>query len=191
MEAGIKIRPRAITTTMFSRLFFSDVFIHGIGGAKYDTITDEIIKEFFGINTPGFITISATLFLPLDTYDVDEGTPYELQRIMHDMRYNPERYASKETRSNPEFMNRAKEKQGLLKMMAVGNADEKGRYFRQIKELNTLMLTQINPELKRIQGEINIVREKLAYNEVVRFREFPLCLYPMKILRGYVQNVFS
>jgi len=191
MEAGIKIRPRAITTTMFSRLFFSDVFIHGIGGAKYDTITDEIIKEFFGINTPGFITISATLFLPLDTYDVDEGTPYELQRIMHDMRYNPERYASKETRSNPEFMNRAKEKQGLLKMMAVGNADEKGRYFRQIKELNKLMLTQINPELKRIQGEINIVREKLAYNEVVRFREFPLCLYPMKILRGYVQNVFS
>jgi len=75
--------------------------------------------------------------------------------------------------------------------MAVGNADEKGRYFRQIKELNKLMLTQINPELKRIQGEINIVREKLAYNEVVRFREFPLCLYPMKILRGYVQNVFS
>ncbi|MEK7776479.1 MAG: hypothetical protein AAB331_03790, partial [Planctomycetota bacterium] len=29
----IKLRPRAITTTMFSRLFFSDVFIHGIGGA--------------------------------------------------------------------------------------------------------------------------------------------------------------
>ena len=45
MEAGNKIRPRAITTTMFSRLFFSDVFIHGIGGAKYDTITDEIIKR--------------------------------------------------------------------------------------------------------------------------------------------------
>src|SRR3989304_6843109 len=44
MESGIKIRPRAISTTMFSRLFFADVFIHGIGGAKYDTITDEIIR---------------------------------------------------------------------------------------------------------------------------------------------------
>src|SRR3989337_1320886 len=50
METGIKIRPRAITMTMFSRMFFSDVFIHGMGGAKYDTITDEIIKEFFGID---------------------------------------------------------------------------------------------------------------------------------------------
>jgi len=191
LEIGIKIRPRAITTTMFSRLFFSDVFIHGIGGAKYDTITDEIIKEFFGVDPPGFVTISATLFLPLDACDVNEGTLYELQRIMHDMRYNPERYASKETQNNPKFMNSAKEKQRLLKMTAVSNANEKDRYFRQIKELNKLMLTQINPELKKIQREINAVRDKLAYNEIVRFREFPVCLYPMKVLKGYLLNIFS
>ena len=191
MEAGIKIRPRAITTTMFSRLFFSDVFIHGIGGAKYDTITDEIIKEFFGIDPPGFVTISATLYLPLDAYDSDERELYDIQRSIDDMSYNPERYAPQKTRNEPEFMNRVKEKQGLLKMMAVGNADEKRRYFRQIKELNKLMLTQINAELKKKQKEINIVLDKLAYNEVVRFREFPVCLYPMKVLSGYVLNVFS
>ncbi|MBM2833461.1 MAG: hypothetical protein HW406_622 [Candidatus Brocadiaceae bacterium] len=191
MEIGIKIRPRAITTTMFSRLFFSDVFIHGIGGAKYDTITDEIIKEFFGIDPPGFVTISATLYLPLDAYDSDERELYDIQRSIDDMSYNPERYAPQKTRNEPEFMNRVKEKQGLLKMMAVGNADEKRRYFRQIKELNKLMLTQINAELKKKQKEINIVRDKLAYNEVMRFREFPVCLYPMKVLSGYVLNVFS
>ena len=100
------------------------------------------------------------------------------------MSYNPERYAPKKTQNEPEFMNRVKEKQRLLKMMAVGNADEKRRYFRQIKELNKLMLTQINAELKKKQKEINIVLDKLAYNEVVRFREFPVCLYPMKVLRG-------
>ena len=33
--------------------------------------------------------------------------------------------------------------------------------------------------------------DKLAYNEVVRFREYPLCLYPKKILRDYLLNVFS
>jgi len=191
MEAGNKIRPRAITTTMFSRLFFSDVFIHGIGGAKYDTITDEIIKEFFGIDPPGFVTISATLYLPLDAYDSDERELYDIQRNIDDMSYNPERYAPQKTRNEPEFMNRVKEKQGLLKMMAVGNADEKRRYFRQIKELNKLMLTQINPELKKKQMEINIARDKLAYNEVVKFREFPVCLYPMKVLRGYLLNIFS
>ena len=76
-------------------------------------------------------------------------------------------------------------------MMAVGNADEKRQYFRRIKELNKLMLTQINPELKKKQKEITIVRDKLVYNEVVRFREFPICLYPTKILKDYLLNVFS
>lgn len=190
-ENGIKIRPRAITTTMFSRLFFSDVFIHGMGGAKYDTITDEIIKEFFGIAPPGFVTISATLFLPLDVYGLDIKVLQELQRTDSDMCYNPERYASKETQSEPAFMNRVKEKQRLLKIMGVSNADEKRRYFRQIKELNKLMLTQINPELKKKRKEINTIRDKLAYNEVVRFREFPICLYPTKMLKEYLLNVFS
>src|SRR3990172_9730322 len=97
----------------------------------------------------------------------------------------------KKTRNEPEFMNRVKEKQRLLKMMTVGNADEKKRYFRQIKELNKLMLTQINPELKKKREEINRVRDKLAYNEVVKFREFPVCLYPTKVFSGYVLNVFS
>lgn len=190
-EAGIKIRPRAITTTMFSRLFFADVFIHGIGGAKYDTITDEIIKEFFGIDPPGFVTISATLYVPLDAYDLDIKVLQELLRTVRDMRYNPEQYASKETQREPAFMNRVREKQRLLKMMTVGNADEKRRYFSQIKELNKLMITQINPELKKKQKEIRIVRDKLVYNEVVRFREYPVCLYPMKVLDGYLLNIFS
>ena len=191
MEAGNKIRPRAITTTMFSRLFFADVFIHGIGGAKYDTITDEIIREFFGIDPPGFVTISATLYLPLVAYDLDIKVLQELQRTVSDMSYNPEQYAPKETQSEPAFMNSVREKQRLLKMMTVGNADEKKRYFSQIKELNKLMLTQINSELKKKQKEINIVRDKLGYSEVVRFREYPVCLYPMKVLKGYLLNIFS
>ena len=107
------------------------------------------------------------------------------------MRYNPERYAPKKTQSEPAFMNRVKEKQRLLKMMTVCNADEKRRYFSQIKELNKLMLTQINDELIKKRKEINIVRDKLAYNEVVRFREYPICLYPTKILKDYLLNVFS
>ncbi|MCP4272694.1 MAG: hypothetical protein GY781_12130, partial [Gammaproteobacteria bacterium] len=67
---GIKIRPKAIANTMYSRLFFSDLFIHGIGGAKYDLITDEIIREFFGVEPPEYATISATLHLPYKPFDV-------------------------------------------------------------------------------------------------------------------------
>ena len=45
---GIKLRSRALTTTMFVRLFLADAFLHGIGGAKYDEVTVT--------GTTGFVT---------------------------------------------------------------------------------------------------------------------------------------
>lgn len=190
-EGQMKIRPRAITTTMFSRLFFSDVFIHGIGGAKYDTITDEIIKDFFGVDPPSFVTISSTLLLPFDTFDLDIKTLQVLQHELTDMSYNPERYTSKETQGDKEFVNRVNEKKGILKMMATGSKEEKRRYFNKIKELNKLNLVKLDTELRRKQEKISTINEMLAYNEVVKFREYPICIYPMKVLRDCFLHVFS
>jgi hypothetical protein len=190
-ESRIKIRPRAITTTMFSRLLFSDVFIHGIGGARYDTITDEIIKEFFGINPPAFIMSSATLFLPFDTFNLNWRTLQVLQHEFRDMGYNPERYASKETQGDVKFINRINEKKRLLEMMTVCGKEEKRHYFNQIKELNKLNLIRIDTEVQRKRKEIETVRERLVYNETVQFREYPVCIYPTKVLRDYILGVFS
>ncbi len=58
---GVKIRPRALSTTLFMRLFVADIFVHGIGGARYDEVTDRIIKRFFGVEPPAYAVISATL----------------------------------------------------------------------------------------------------------------------------------
>ena len=62
---GIEIRPRALITTMYARLFLSDLFIHGIGGAKYDELTDAIIRRFFGIEPPAYMTVTGTVRLPI------------------------------------------------------------------------------------------------------------------------------
>ena len=35
-SSGLKVRSRALTNTLFARLFLCDLFIHGIGGGKYD-----------------------------------------------------------------------------------------------------------------------------------------------------------
>ena len=39
----IRLRTRALTTTMFARYLLGDLFVHGIGGAKYDELGDEIV----------------------------------------------------------------------------------------------------------------------------------------------------
>ncbi len=48
----LRLRPRALTLTLFARTFQADLFIHGIGGALYDRITDEIWRNIFGPTDP-------------------------------------------------------------------------------------------------------------------------------------------
>jgi hypothetical protein len=60
-----QIRPRALTFTLWARLCLADLFIHGIGGALYDRITDRIISSYFDLTPPAFACVSATLHLGL------------------------------------------------------------------------------------------------------------------------------
>ena len=62
---SIRLRTRALTTTMFCRYLLGDLFIHGIGGAKYDELGDSIARRFFGIEPPEFLTLSMTAWLGL------------------------------------------------------------------------------------------------------------------------------
>ena len=65
-RGGVRIRSRALVTTLWARLALGDLFIHGIGGAKYDRVTDLLIERFFGLRPPGLLVLSATLHLPIE-----------------------------------------------------------------------------------------------------------------------------
>ncbi|MDR4508053.1 MAG: hypothetical protein MRJ65_07415 [Candidatus Brocadiaceae bacterium] len=191
MKSEVKFRPRAITTTMFSRLFFSDIFIHGIGGAKYDSITDEIIREFFCAPPPLFIVVSTTLLLPFDMRGVNMGTLHTLQKDLADMKHNPERYASPADEQNHAFNNKIKEKQRLLKSLSFCSKSEKKRCFQQIKHLNTQMFQHLSAGFLKKQEELGSLRQAMAYNDVATFREYPVCIYPTKFLQECFLSFFS
>ena len=60
---GWKIRPRALTLTLFCRICLGSVFVHGIGGAKYDEMTDALMQRWLGLTPPAIIVATATLRL--------------------------------------------------------------------------------------------------------------------------------
>lgn len=60
---NIKIFPRALTLTIFLRLYFCDIFIHGIGGANYEWVSNKVIERFFGLRPPPYAVISGTYLL--------------------------------------------------------------------------------------------------------------------------------
>jgi hypothetical protein len=60
------LAPRALLMTGFVRLFLCDLFIHGLGGEKYDKITEQWFRDFLGLSLAPTVTVSATLRLTID-----------------------------------------------------------------------------------------------------------------------------
>ncbi len=89
---GIKVRTRALTTTIFARLVLSDIFLHGIGGAKYDQVTDEIVRLFFGFEPPEFATVSATLRLPHENGNQVGAIVGQWEQRLRELQYHPEQH---------------------------------------------------------------------------------------------------
>ncbi len=59
-----RLSPRALTLTTFFRLLVADQFVHGIGGGRYDQVTDRLIERYFDIEPPKFSVTTATLYFP-------------------------------------------------------------------------------------------------------------------------------
>jgi len=91
-KSMINVRPRALITTIFARLILSDLFIHGIGGAKYDELTDVLIRRFFGIEPPAYVTATATFRLPIARPKVSESDVRAIERRIRDTRHRPESF---------------------------------------------------------------------------------------------------
>lgn len=60
----LRLAPRALSLTLFTRLFVSDLFVHGIGGGHYDNVLDRILRSYFNMKPPTFAVATATLLHP-------------------------------------------------------------------------------------------------------------------------------
>lgn len=63
-RANCRLAPRALMLTLFMRLAAADLFVHGIGGGRYDQVTDRVMQEGLGVEPPGFAVATATLYFP-------------------------------------------------------------------------------------------------------------------------------
>jgi hypothetical protein len=63
-QSDVRFSPRALTLTMFMRLCLVDQFVHGIGGARYDQVTDQLIRRHFRTDPPHYCVTTATMYFP-------------------------------------------------------------------------------------------------------------------------------
>ena len=177
----ISVRPRALITTMFARLILSDLFIHGIGGAKYDELTDALIRRFFGIEPPAYVTATGTFRLPIERPTITEDDVRTIERRIRDTHYAPESFVGELAGNREvELAQLAAEKKELIN--SHWQDKQKKAWHDRVTACNDRMsalLTDVRQRLLQ-QREKNLA--DLHATSLLGSREFSFVLFPEETL---------
>lgn len=183
---GVRLRTRALTTTMYARLLLGDLFIHGIGGAKYDELGDEIIRGFFGFEPPAFLTLSLTLWLGLET-DPAAGSAWKASgRLVRDLAFNPDRYLQEA--DDPEVRDLIAAKRAAIDWPVETHRQREAR-FRELRRVNSLLIPHASAFRDRALNDRGEIARRLQQDATARSREYSFVLHDADRLRGAMTAV--
>jgi hypothetical protein len=185
---GVRIRSRALITTLWARLVLGDLFIHGIGGAKYDQLTDVLIERFFGLSPPRFLVLSATLHLPIPRDRVPAHEDREIRQKLRKLTYHPEEFIDgAPSGASPEAARWIDEKWRWIETpQTPDNARTRCRSIRRANEALQPYVAGKRRELASRRAEAERV---LRAEKVLGSREYAFCLYPEKTFRRFLDEV--
>jgi len=183
---SVRLRTRALTTTMFARYLLGDLFLHGIGGAKYDELGDSIARRFFGIEPPGFLTLSMTLWLGLPDHPSASSLLASINRRLRDLLYNPDRALSEPIA--PEARNLIRAKQEAVGA-EVSTRGQRVSRFRKIRAINQALEPFVRPQIRSLETQKGQALVELDWNRVVRSREYPFVVHSAHRLRDIMMGL--
>ncbi|MFG0265752.1 MAG: hypothetical protein ACF8AM_11480 [Rhodopirellula sp. JB055] len=182
MEAAspeFKLRPRALMTTMFARLVLSDLFLHGIGGGKYDQLADRIIAQFFGVTPPGLQVVSGTIRLPGQELDESlEGRRRDLLRKERELRFQGEKWLNDGNSTHRVLQARKLE---LLDQMP--SSGSRSDWHREISRVNTLIAQQLDEQRRETRQQLHRLDRDAATEKILCSRELSFSLFPLEFLQ--------
>lgn len=177
---GCKVRTRALTTTLFARLFLGDVFLHGLGGAKYDEVTDDIVRRFYGLEPPRFLVLTGTLLLPFPRLPATAADIRRAQQVRRDCQWNPQRHLGGDGQAQ-ELVRRKSE---WIERYAA-TAPERRERFQRLREVTAQLQPFAAAEEQRWSAVLEQAQTAWRLNQVRLRRDFAFCLYPEEKLRPF------
>jgi len=186
---GWHIRLRALTLSAFARLLLADLFIHGIGGAKYDRMTEDFVQHFFGVELAPMCCVSATMHLPLPQNGVSQGDVRAARRASRDIRYNPQRYLP-----NPpgDLLRRREEliqESAALKATRSHDHAARARVFQEIRRLNDQLLRCDPARADDFNQRVGWLEEQWRQDRIALDREYFFALHRRSDMERLVQGV--
>lgn len=185
---GIRFRTRALTTTLFARVVLGDLFVHGIGGAKYDEMTDRIIARFFGLVPPPFLMATATLRLPLGGLSpANASSVGRLRHALRDVQFNPDRHGSlpaglSERKTALVSAQHSAATIGLSRRERRARRTDNRRRYLAFRALRREWSEVADARRRALQSDLESAEHAVAARSVLASREYAACLFPEPML---------
>jgi hypothetical protein len=178
--APMRLAPKAATLTMYNRLFVADLFVHGIGGARYDRVTDAIAEALYGVEPLPFAVASMTMYLPIGARVVTSGEIEEAERRLDRFTHNPDDFLDEVDFASAGERKRAfelaEEKERLVEALGRPGADKRSLGAR-VREINREMGELLAPLREELREEIQHLRERRNAADVLTDRTYPFCFW--------------
>jgi len=178
--SGALIAPKALSLTLFLRVFACDLFIHGIGGGRYDQVTDAVIRAFYGIEPPAFVVASMTMYLPIGAHLVTQEEVAAAKERLNRLEHNPDALLGEVEFDDPgerkQALALAAQKAELVSEIASPGADKKSIGLR-IREVNASLAAVLAPLRDALEAELGNLETQQAAAEILTDRTYPFCFW--------------
>jgi hypothetical protein len=171
---------------MFGRFLLGDYFIHGIGGAKYDELGDEIARRFFRIEPPSYLALSMTLWLSLPQDDATSSDLLGIDRRLRDLKFNPDRHIREPFSEEIRSLVRAK-REAIAG--PLGSRKERLKRCRAIRDYNERLQSHIFAIREQLTVSRAEILRRIKSNRWARNREYALVLYSGQRLRKVLTSL--
>jgi len=161
----------------------SDLFLHGIGGAKYDQVTDDIARRFFGFSLPEFATASATLRLPIAHPMTRHDSIRDVRRQLRELTYHPERHLSTNGAAAEAAI---REKRRWLETEVLPQ-NARNRH-QAIAAANAALQPFVAPRRDQLEHQRHEIERRLAVDSILNSREYSFCLFPREHFARLLQR---
>lgn len=180
LPTDVILAPKALSLTLYARMFLADLLIHGVGGGRYDRVTTGVGRRFYGVEPTAFVVASVTMHLQLGQ---GESVGHELSQARDDLRrleFNPDEFVSLGSfdshEEKAEAVALASEKAELKRLVSEPDADKRALGSR-IKEVNGQLATLLEGHASMLRSRIVQLERAEAELQVLNDRTYPFCLW--------------
>lgn len=180
----MRLRPRAILTTLFARVLVADLFVHGIGGAAYDQITDDVVRRLTGCDPPRHAVVSGTLRLPAARGEDPAVEKARADGLLRDLAFHPERHLEPLAGQPDEVRRLVERKRQWIDTFPTPALAR--RRCHEIRSANESLATFTRPLRERTLADRASLESRIHRWKLLSSREYPWCFFNEKELKPFL-----